>query len=230
MYFFKPPGETTFLSTPSARRATLHGGHECHGHCDFYPRPPRGGRQVPSSSSKSASLFLSTPSARRATTTLRRKRNMPVFLSTPSARRATLRCRVIYRFCPISIHALREEGDRRDVRADLVQHNFYPRPPRGGRPFAAQNAPRCQAISIHALREEGDALALHGRGASKGDFYPRPPRGGRRSKRRGFHCPMVFLSTPSARRATGQLIRPDASMEISIHALREEGDSFVSIR
>ena len=34
--------------------------------------------------------------------------------------------------------------------------NFYPRPPRGGRPEAyAHNAVE-QTISIHALREEGD--------------------------------------------------------------------------
>ena len=37
----------------------------------------------------------------------------------------------------------------------------------------------------------------------KEDFYPRPPRGGRHGK--SYDCPwdVVFLSTPSARRATG---------------------------
>ena len=34
----------------------------------------------------------------------------------------------------------------------------------------------------------------------------------------------VFLSTPSARRATGQLDQPQRPGTISIHALREEGD------
>ena len=33
-----------------------------------------------------------------------------------------------------------------------------------------------------------------------------------------------FLSTPSARRATGRNNRPAAPSDISIHALREEGD------
>ena len=65
------------------------------------------------------------------------------FLSTPSARRAT-QCRKVVRIMrEISIHALREEGDR-----------F--RPP----------STHSTIISIHALREEGDAfiddfLTLH---------------------------------------------------------------------
>ena len=56
-------------------------------------------------------------------------------------------------------------------------------------------------ISIHALREEGDP------GSAPGPLS----RGG-------------FLSTPSARRATGPNQRPAAHRRISIHALREEGD------
>ena len=35
----------------------------------------------------------------------------------------------------------------------------------------------------------------------------------------------VFLSTPSARRATVAFVRVCLALEISIHALREEGDS-----
>ena len=87
---------------------------------------------------ESMSRFLSTPSARRAT-----KGGLPaaqriLFLSTPSARRATA--------------AGREE---RRLRAD-----FYPRPPRGGRPWSSSCAWRQGLISIHALREEGDVRAL----------------------------------------------------------------------
>ena len=56
------------------------------------------------------------------------------------------------------------------------------------------------------------------------DFYPRPPRGGRL----GFHVTdrdvWEFLSTPSARRATEFLEELRKAKEISIHALREEGD------
>ncbi len=59
-------------------------------------------------------------------------------------------------------------------------------------------------ISIHALREEGDrsgaCLPL-----SRHDFYPRPPRGGRRFVMSEGNCRVIFLSTPSARRATQTL-------------------------
>ena len=38
--------------------------------------------------------------------------------------------------------------------------DFYPRPPRGGRPCESPNSHIMYSISIHALREEGDALPL----------------------------------------------------------------------
>ena len=79
------------------------------------------------------------------------------FLSTPSARRATerldegvgdvvisihaLREEGDYLFSKspkyssiISIHALREEGDGKRAGQSSSLKNFYPRPPRGGRP------------------------------------------------------------------------------------------------
>ena len=57
-----------------------------------------------------------------------------LFLSTPSARRATIwvLSRLVSR--EISIHALREEGDWIDYGSNAHLRNFYPRPPRGGRP------------------------------------------------------------------------------------------------
>ena len=147
--------------------------------------------------------FLSTPSARRATfavTAKRRKGNK--FLSTPSARRATFWWADIPRICIeflstpsarrateggeysragewISIHALREEGDARARSGEVDRCYFYPRPPRGGRPTST-TTPR-RTIT---------------------DFYPRPPRGGRLTFT-GFRLKsLLFLSTPSARRAT----------------------------
>ena len=100
-------------------------------------------------------------------------------------------------------------------------------------------------ISIHALREEGDLTCLHRSGAAH-NFYPRPPRGGRQYLYRSYHTlggflstPSArratavagparynakFLSTPSARRATGMPLGVEPSQQISIHALREEGD------
>ena len=41
------------------------------------------------------------------------------------------------------------------------------------------------------------------------------------------HIPVLFLSTPSARRATFALCQAGLISKISIHALREEGDRFV---
>ena len=127
----------------------------------------------------------------------------------------------------ISIHALREEGDGMDQAGTGVFQNFYPRPPRGGRPRWASSS---RSTSSH--------------------FYPRPPRGGRhdagQGNGRGGHIsihalreegdddfadadetPEIFLSTPSARRATNLGEFLDKFPEISIHALREEGDSKV---
>ena len=101
------------------------------------------------------------------------------FLSTPSARRATDAASELQSRADISIHALREEGDKRGP-------VFYVIPPR---------------ISIHALREEGDVLC----GAPHG-------------------CTALFLSTPSARRATAHIVGRLDVGAISIHALREEGD------
>ena len=103
-----------------------------------------------------------------------------------------------------------------------------------------------QEISIHALREEGDKRTPSSWQRNE-HFYPRPPRGGRRARDLERNSDMIFLSTPSARRATAQffllrwamdtfLSTPSArratgkkmvgvaSNKISIHALREEGD------
>ena len=108
---------------------------------------------------------------------------MLLFLSTPSARRAT-----IIQLLPV-----------------VILSNFYPRPPRGGRPYHPDGPVGYQAISIHALREEGDRLM---------DYC--------------FYELKKFLSTPSARRATHFQRLANLFNFISIHALREEGDGRLS--
>ena len=55
-------------------------------------------------------------------------------------------------------------------------------------------------------------------------FYPRPPRGGRLHTTGYGAFGNLFLSTPSARRATPVLDVEIKKHRISIHALREEGD------
>ena len=79
--------------------------------CNFYPRPPRGGRLIYQATTEDDRKFLSTPSARRATWTATLRRSFTKFLSTPSARRATLFTTTKASLITISIHALREEGD-----------------------------------------------------------------------------------------------------------------------
>ena len=146
----------------------------------------------------------------------------------------------------ISIHALREEGDRTgrwrwqagcyfyprpprggrhypDVQLFLKKLHFYPRPPRGGRLYLLFRVSKCTQISIHALREEGDSRrAVHP--SQQQYFYPRPPRGGRLNKDGVSPILAAFLSTPSARRATTSVPDSRNTLVISIHALREEGD------
>ena len=63
------------------------------------------------------------------------------------------------------------------------------------------------------------------RTADTSNFYPRPPRGGRRGRVSGSIWAATFLSTPSARRATRFLRTTPTTPAISIHALREEGDT-----
>ena len=145
------------------------------------------------------------------------------FLSTPSARRATLPVDGIFGANTISIHALREEGDLRCAGPAEFQQDFYPRPPRGGRPQAPALQCAAASISIPALREEGDVQMLV-IGFRRVDFYPRPPRGGRRIFVSAVPIALLFLSPPSARRATKAARVLQAERRISIPALREEGD------
>ena len=101
--------------------------------------------------------------------------------------------------------------------------DFNPRPPRGGRRPPPRTASKRRVISIHALREEGDRC-LRSQSRPPHYFNPRPPRGGRRAIVRDHECRGKFQSTPSARRATDVLRFAVGPCNISIHALREEGD------
>ena len=124
---------------------------------------------------------------------------------------------------PISIHALREEGDYSGA-PTLSQEWLFLSTPSARRATVRRPAPAVHSsISIHALREEGDAT-LAASTARVADFYPRPPRGGRHTKVLQAQKTKKFLSTPSARRATKALQDAYFAHAISIHALREEGD------
>ena len=123
----------------------------------------------------------------------------------------------------ISIHALREEGDRQRKNNAVQRKHFYPRPPRGGRhAMIWQEWFRDQFLSTPSARR-ATAVAVC-RQLLTEHFYPRPPRGGRPADGESHRAVMRFLSTPSARRATQQLTVFLCPASISIHALREEGD------
>ena len=195
-------GPSRFQSTPSARRATVFcikdnrraviSIHALREESDS-ARIPR---------EKSPLLFQSTPSARRATPWPRRSGRCLLHFN-PRPPRGERRNRPVAQPDPgaISIHALREESDRRNIHAPPLHDHFNPRPPRGERrcdrhfryrSTSFQSTPSARRatddvfpdttiaqISIHALREESD------RGC------------GRRRA-----CQSRFQSTPSARRAT----------------------------
>ena len=125
-----------------------------------------------------------------------------VFLSTPSGWRATCGAgQHGSRQRAISIHALRVEGDLREVALAVgCPGDFYPRPPGGGR----------------RLPLRVDLRARY--------FYPRPPGGGRLLLIASSSTSPSFLSTPSGWRATQVAIVDVSQGRISIHALRVEGD------
>ena len=172
---------------------------------NFYPRPPRGGRRGRSRGRTSLRHFYPRPPRGG-----RHDIVVPPYL--------------IYEQ---DFYPRPPRGGRPLVFTDRdPKFNFYPRPPRGGRPGACSalyqaaaiflstpSARRAtdpkgpevvpQNISIHALREEGDT-SRQGLFPDRRHFYPRPPRGGRQGKGTHFGLDRLFLSTPSARRATAK--------------------------
>ena len=158
---------------------------------DFYPRPPRGGRLD--------LLPNLTPEQKISIHALREEGDVlssalvkypRQFLSTPSARRATMdklaSAETASNFYPRPPRGGRQPGN---LCTGYGGGHFYPRPPRGGRPHRRSSCPRTT------------------------DFYPRPPRGGRRPPApQSAGNTGLFLSTPSARRATGSYREGDTNI------------------
>ena len=126
-------------------------------------------------------------------------------------------------YCPISIHALREEGDVTQAIRGQWPTYFYPRPPRGGRLGSGAMRGGIR-LYFYPRPPRGGRPINMSQVIQTSDFYPRPPRGGRPRRLKTYTQAIQFLSTPSARRATaGETVRR-TYLWISIHALREEGD------
>ena len=102
------------------------------------------------------------------------------------------------------------------------EHYFYPRPPRGGR----RNVPRADGLAqknFYPRPPRGGRLEAKELAKELNNFYPRPPRGGRPMPEHIARLIDLFLSTPSARRATAKTERkPSAfvSLYTSLHKLQ----------
>ncbi len=150
------------------------------------------------------SLFQSTPSVGRATRVRGAENSLgSSFQSTPSVGRATTASVRYALTAAISIHALRGEGDKISANRRRARRNhFNPRPPWGGRLCCI--TPPCSLYSTfqstpsvgRATTEQAIQYELHQY------FNPRPPWGGR-------PLPQQICYRNG---------------EISIHALRGEGD------
>ena len=145
-------------------------------------------------------VFLSTPSARRATTIWRLHPQGHLFLSTPSARRAT------------QLH--------HDSWMDA--HDFYPRPPRGGR--LVRDGPMLFCRKFLSTPSARRATERWSRYPAPQGFLSTPSARRATNDHNARIKEEQFLSTPSARRATTNKLAADLAQQISIHALREEGD------
>ena len=78
-------------------------------------------------------------------------------------------------------------------------------------------------ISIHALREEGD-VGIHGVSSTSPIFLSTPSARRATVMRMIADVSTLFLSTPSSRRATPERTARETEQTISIHALLAEGD------
>ncbi len=178
--FFLIADAFLFLSTPSARRATVRVSVLCIVNTISIHALREEGDQTRRSGAGCTTISIHALREEGDRTRVKRGHCIERFLSTPSARRATGRAAKIFAFSflflstPSARRATRGVGSRFStsiflstpsarratrgrVQRSYQQGNFYPRPPRGGR----------RAAGTKALQNTKN-------------FYPRPPRGGRR--------------------------------------------------
>ena len=108
----------------------------------------------------------------------------------------------------------------------LHPHNFYPRPPRGGRPVKdLDNDQTAEFLSTPSARRATRWQRVFMWQRSRFLSTPSARRATGGGNAGGVQRGSQFLSTPSARRATCEIRRFSlCHCKISIHALREEGD------
>ena len=168
----------------------------------FNPRPPWGGRPIQTVFEILLVVFQSTPSVGRATKGMIENGKQHIHFNPrpPWGGRqypAVLTDEVFeFQSTPSVGRATTVLRLRRGLTID-----FNPRPPWGGRLSLV-----CYIVSIILY------------------FNPRPPWGGRPNPSRPYALSIAFQSTPSVGRATPPDGTPPSVYEISIHALRGEGD------
>ena len=101
--------------------------------------------------------------------------------------------------------------------------HFNPRPPWGGRRYRRPRTAKAKPFQSTPSVGRATTLALCS-AIVRFNFNPRPPWGGRRYRERCNGCAVLFQSTPSVGRATLAAVVHIAHGDISIHALRGEGD------
>ena len=192
-----------FLSTPSARRATRGIFSFCGGFVGISIHALReegdSGQMCPAQR-RAISIHALREEGDRVRANSQSSRSS--FLSTPSARRAT-HYYTLQAKCAAYFYPRPPRGGRRVPTADgMGRRNFYPRPPRGGRPESFQDVPAAMQYFYPRPPRGGRPVSFIFVPLLF-DFYPRPPRGGRLTLiALVFFAVCVFLSTPSARRAT----------------------------
>ena len=147
---------------------------------NFYPRPPRGGRPASKRKFRDITKFLSTPSARRATGWEPQDlENLYNFYPRPPRGGRLLDYMGVPTKTAISIHALREEGDRASllVAVDAVAFLSTPSARRATMSTSYSSPTALVFLSTPSARRATSKWLANLWGM--GHFYPRPPRGGR---------------------------------------------------
>ena len=198
-----------FQSTPSVGRATAPSTRQVVPSSYFNPRPPWGGRRIPTI----LNIGLRTISIHALRGEGDPRRHFDRHAAVDGISIHALRGEgddnniVLHGVITISIHALRGEGDNQKHALTMMFDEFQSTPSVGRATKFGGHRQGKHGISIHALRGEGDEKA-YTLTAGYGDFNPRPPWGGR----------PVDVEDGAGHSA------------ISIHALRGEGDATLAPR
>ncbi len=218
-----------FLSTPSVWRATQQAVHDTGNQCDFYPRPPCGGRPRRAECSQpwngisihalrvegdhydrsgrraACDFYPRPPCGGRRRTATRSSCGLKLFLSTPSVWRATC---IDLRNGKITQFLSTPSVWRATVANNLKQAattEFLSTPSVWRATDSEPTVWRIRKVFLSTPSVWRATAVCRAAGRDNPYFYPRPPCGGRHSQPLHSFRPGQFLSTPSVWRATAHL-------------------------